>query len=154
MRSSATETTPSIAEKPPQRAGDPLALTITLPIPDPLLTVNYRKRMHWRTQARHTKAQRHDAMLAAFGAMADHPMTLYGPMFPRGKVRADVTVYRRPRQLIPDEGARWEWLKPIWDGFQDAGLVENDKQITHGEIAYYPTDPDPRVVIVLTEVAE
>lgn len=136
------------------RAGGHVArsLAITLPIPSPLLTVNVRVRMHWREEGRHVKAQRQDAMLAAYVAMCPDVETLRALPFPVGKVRADVTVYRRPRQQVPDEGAKWEWLKPVWDGFTDAGVWADDKQLVHGEIRYFPTAPEPRVEIVLTEV--
>jgi hypothetical protein len=127
-------------------------LVICLPIPSPLLTLNVR--MHWRVRARHVKAQRHDAMMAAYVAMCPDVETLRAVPFPAGKVRADVTVYRRPHQRVPDEGAQWEWLKPVWDGFQDASVVQDDKQIIHGTIRYLPTDPDPRVEVTLTAVAD
>lgn len=130
------------------------SICITLRLPDPLLTINWRRRTHWRRQANETKRQRDDAMWTAYCTLADHPGTLRAVVFPTGKVRADVQVYRRPRQKVPDAGAQWEWLKPIWDGFQDAGVVMDDKQIVHGEIVYHPTDPEPRVVIVLQEVRD
>lgn len=126
-------------------------LTVTLPIPDPLLTINGCASMHWREKGRHVKAQREAAMLAAYAAMSG-ATGLRGVLFEMCRVRADVTVYRRPRQKVPDEGAAWEALKPVWDGFEDAGVVGNDKQITHGEMRWLPTDPDPRIEITLTEV--
>jgi len=140
-----------LAESP---AGDvdKRSIKIVLPLPDPLLTANWRRRNHWRRQANETKRQRDDAMWTAYAAMADHPETLRAVVFPEGKVRADVTVYRRRNQKVPDEVSEWEWCKPIWDGFESAGVVSNDKQITHGEVVWRPTDPEPRVVIVLTEV--
>lgn len=142
----------------PQRAAGtrdralPRSIAITVPLPDPLLSINYRKRMHWRTQARHTAAQREAAMLAAYAAMSGEIGTLFGPVFPVGKVRADVAIYRRPRQQVLDEGGAWEAMKPVWDGFESARVVGNDKQITHGEMVWHPTDPDPRIVVTLTEV--
>lgn len=129
-------------------------LVIVLPMPDPCLTINWRRRMTWRRQANETKRQRDDAMWTAYAAMADHPETLRAVVFPTGKVRADVQVFRRPHQRVPDEGAQWEMLKPAWDGFQDAGVVSDDKQIVHGSMRWYRGDANPRVVITLTEVRE
>jgi hypothetical protein len=124
-------------------------ICITLPLPAVLLTVNMRRRMHWGEQARLTAGQRQDAMLAAYAAMSG-TTGLSGILFPSGKVRADVEVFRRPRQKVPDEGAQWEFTKPIWDGFQDAGIVSDDKQIAHGSMVWHAADDDPRVVITLT----
>lgn len=151
-----TETTradPSALPGAVQEATACFSLVVTLPIPSPLLTINGTASMHWREKGRHVKAQREAAMLAAYAAMSG-ATGLRGVLFPTGQVRADVQVFRRPRQKVPDEGAKWEWLKPIWDGFEDAGVVANDKQIVHGEIVYLPRDDDPRVVITLVEVQQ
>jgi hypothetical protein len=107
--------------------------------------------MLWNEERRHVKDQREAAMLAAYAVM-NGTAGLRGVLFPAGKVRADVNVFRRPRQKVPAEGAKWEWLKPVWDGCQDAGVVADDKQIVHGEIVYHRTDPEPRIEIRLTEV--
>jgi Holliday junction resolvase RusA-like endonuclease len=128
-------------------------ITIVVPLPDPALTINARRRMHWREERRHVKAQREAAMLAAYAAMSG-ATGLRGVLFPTGKVRADVEVFRRPRQKEPDEPAKWEMLKPVWDGFEDAGIVADDKQIAQGDMVWWPTNPEPQIVITLSEVGQ
>lgn len=129
-------------------------LTIVLPVPNPLITANWRRRNHWRRQANETKRQRDDAMWTAYAALADHPETLRAVVFPEGKVRADVTCFRRPMQKECDHGALWEAMKPLFDGFEDAGVIKDDKQIVFGSLTWHPTDPDPRLVITLTLTEE
>lgn len=141
--------------EPVQQAGEARsrALVIAIPMPDPLLTINARQKMYWRVQGRHGKAQRGDAMLCAYAAMAPTIDTLRAVPFPAGKVRADVQVYRRPRQKVCDDTALWEALKPIFDGFEDAGVFGiGDEQVVAGTLTWFPTDPEPRIEITLTGV--
>ena len=121
------------------------ALTVTLPLPWPLLTINARRRMHWGEQARHARAQRQAAWVAGLVARAawerDHPAERDGPfppllIFPAGPVRLDVAVRPRRGQRRCDDTALWEALKPTLDGFADAGLVGDDAQFRVGSLAW------------------
>lgn len=129
------------------------ALTIVLPLPDPLLTVNYRRRHHWRVQQRLSREQRSDAYMAGVGAryaagtwavQADH-------LWYEGRVRVDVEVRPRPRMQRHDDTAIWEALKPVLDGFEDAGIVANDKQFVIGTLTW-ARERTGELVIVMSEV--
>lgn len=109
-------------------------ITITMPLPTPFLTINWRRRQHWRAIARETKAQR---AMAAWHTVAALAAANWPPMYP-GAVRIDVGVFPYPRQQRPDTTAIWEALKPIIDGLEDAGLVQDDKQVTPGAITWSP----------------
>lgn len=129
-------------------------LTIVLPLPDPLLTLNAR--LHWAARARHTKAQRLEAIYRGIAARAewsaehDTPDVPH-PHFPAGRVRVDATVRPRPRMKRHDDTAIWEALKPILDGFEDAGIVANDAQFAVGALTW-ETERTGEIVVTLTAI--
>jgi hypothetical protein len=141
------------------RKGDPGAsgaltqppITVSVPLPTVLLTLN--QRMHWRTRARHSKEQREMAALAAYEALSQRRGTLRGVYFPEGRVKVDVTIYRRPRQKQTDDSAVIEFCKPLWDGIEDAGIVKNDKQCVIGAVRWEPSNAHPRIELTLTQEA-
>lgn len=143
---------PSVQPESLQQATRP-PLTVSIPLPDPLLTINARRRMHWRTQSQHSREQRVTAMLAAYEALSTVQGTLRAVYFPAGRVRVDVTIYRRPRQQQTDESAVIEFCKPLWDGLEDAGVVTNDKQCVIGAIRWEPSNAQPRIEITLSQEA-
>jgi hypothetical protein len=136
-----------------QQASEAFSLVVEIPMPQTLLTINQRRRLHFRTQAAIAKQQRHDAMLCAYAAMSG-ARGLRGVLFPSGPVRVDIDLYRRPRQQVSDETAAVEAIKPLLDGLEDAGVVGNDKQCTIGAVRWHPTDANPRIALTLTGVAE
>jgi len=110
---------------------------LLFPIPTPLLTINTRRRMHWREQARLTREQRALVGLTLRAAQLDARGDLL--IFPRmvGRVRVDVDVYPRTRMQRHDDSAIWEALKPTFDGVEDYGLVADDRQLTHGVLRWH-----------------
>ena len=110
------------------------SLTMILPLPEPLLTINARRRMHWSMQRLETRNQRE---MAAWVARAQ---TLHcacdDPYFPEGRVRVDVEVEPHPGQKQPDDSAVWEAMKPLWDGLEDANIVMDDKQFVVGALVW------------------
>lgn len=133
----------------------PHSLTIVLPLPDPLLSGNYRRRHHWSTQRRHTEAQRLEAMYCGIAARAkwadDHDADdVPHPHFPAGRVRVDAEVRPRKGMKRHDDTAIWEALKPVLDGLEDVGIVVNDKQFLVGSLAWDKSRRTGELILTLT----
>lgn len=99
--------------------------------------------------------QREHARLAVFSALADHPETLRGPLFPAGvRVRLSASVRRAPRWSARrlDDGNFWAGMKPSIDALADAGAIHNDSQIELGAVAWEKAAPGEQgVTLTLTE---
>lgn len=107
-------------------------LTVTMPLPSPLLTPNLR--LHWAARARHTKQQREDA--AWYVAVCGLPHTAIGHLSQfTGRVRLDVTVRPRPRMKQLDADNCWSALKATLDGIADA-LDIDDKRFILGTLVW------------------
>ncbi len=99
-------------------------LVVTLPLcPDAVLSPN--SRAHWRTRAAAVKSLRHAAWASATAAvwMAVWE-TATGPV----TVRATIGWGKGRKRM--DQTNLADMLKPVFDGFEDAGVYVNDKQIT------------------------
>jgi Holliday junction resolvase RusA-like endonuclease len=117
------------------------SLTITLPLPPK--EVRNNARVHWAKKAKAVKAYRFEAMFAALQAIAGN-----APFWKKANVR--VTAYfPTARHLDPDGliGA----LKPAFDGLQDAGVIENDKNLWPERPVIVTRNKNPRVELVITE---
>lgn len=131
----------------------PQSVTIVLPLPFPLLSDNVTRRMHWTVKGRHAKKQRLDAYLCAVNARQRDAALVQGDrLWESGRVRVDVEVRPRPRMKQHDDTAIWEALKPTLDGFEDAGIVANDKQFMVGTLTWRKWERTGEVVITLTAV--
>ena len=99
-------------------------LTIRLPVcPDAVLSPNGRE--HWREKAKSVKQLREIAYYWALKAMwAQDWSTALGPV----TVRATIGWSKGRKRMDPSNVGIT--LKPVWDGFEDAGLYVNDKQVT------------------------
>ena len=127
-----------------------MTLSITIPMPAVLLSINVRRRMHWRSQAAHTKEQRLMAWCCAL-TLRSVPVPVAVPEFPLGQlVRVDVLVYPRKGQRSCDDLAMWEALKPTLDGLEDAGVVADDAQFVVGTLVWL-TERRGELVLVLTQ---
>lgn len=107
-------------------------LTITMPLPFPLLTINFRSGKRWQIVSLHTREQRRSAYYVAreaFGA-SEWPVEYDGP------VRLDVEIRPRKNQKRLDPSAVFEALKATVDGIEDAEIVRDDKQISPGTITW------------------
>lgn len=129
----------------------PRTLTVTMPLPQPLLSINARRVMHWRTQARHTRIQREAAGYYGMVATPAFPAVNPSPYFTR-RVRVDVLVRPYPAQPRPDDTALWEATKPWLDGFEDVALVANDAQFLIGTLTWDKAQRTGELVVTLTEV--
>jgi len=99
-------------------------LTIRLPVcPDAVLSPNARS--HWGPKSRAVKQLREIAYYFGLQAMwAQDWSTALGPV----TVRATIGWSRGRKRMDPTNLA--DMLKPVWDGFQDAAIYANDKQVT------------------------
>jgi len=128
------------------------ALVVRMVLPLPLLSINARRVMHWRTQARHTRIQREAAGWYGKLATPELPAVNPSPYF-TGRVRVDVEVRPYPAQQRPDDTALWEAAKPWLDGFEDCGLVADDKQFVVGALTWDKTRRSGEIMFMLTEDA-
>lgn len=99
-------------------------LTIRIPMcPDAELSPN--RRCHWRRKAAATKALRQAAYYIGVSSMWSQEWeTATGPV----TARATIGWAKGRKRMDPTNLA--DMLKPVWDGFQDAGIYVNDKQVT------------------------
>lgn len=136
--------TPPDAQRGAQGAA---SLTLTLPLPSPLLTINATSSMHWAQKGRHVKAQR---AMAAW-----HARLQLGPDWVPlvGRVRLDVTIRPRPRQKEPDAGGKWQAIKPLEDGLQDAGVFAggDDRVVVYGAFTWDKTQRTGEIELTLTQ---
>lgn len=125
-------------------------MTLTIPLPDPLLTPN--QRMHWGARARHVKAQREAAYWKALDTARFMGIGGGTNPFPlRGRVRVDIEVFPRPRMKRCDDDNFWAAMKATLDGLQDAGIVANDRQFVLGELIWW-TNRTSELILTLTQV--
>jgi hypothetical protein len=126
-------------------------LTVTLTLPRVLLTQNLR--CHWAVRARETSAQRE---LSGWAAAAQLGLGRFRraydqPVFWRGRVRLDATVYPRKGMRRLDDDNFWSAVKPWRDGLADAGLVANDAQFVIGTLTW-AKERRGEVLLTLVEV--
>jgi hypothetical protein len=141
--------------------GEPMGektLTITVGLPERSLCGNGTGRANGFMRARLVKPQREAAKQEARDRLwrigycgPGETMPCY---FPTGRVRVDVLVKRDPlwsaRRLDDDNLIRG--LKATMDGFADAGVWVDDRQVQWGTIEWESADPlRGEIVLTLTE---
>ena len=116
-------------------------LTITIPLPPK--DVRNNARVHWAKKAAAVKQYR---LLARFRATTAMGLTKLGWKKAGVKVTAYFPTARHldPTNLI-------DALKPAFDGLQDAGVIENDKELWPERPVIVTRDKNPRVELVITE---
>lgn len=116
-------------------------LLVKLPIPPKSLSLNAR--CHWAKKAKDVKKYRLCAMLAARAALS-------GPAPMLASATVHVSWFHRTGHRIDGVENIHGWLKSAFDGFQDARIYANDRDL----IALQPfqaTDKlNPRVEILVT----
>jgi Holliday junction resolvase RusA-like endonuclease len=117
------------------------SLTITIPLPPKEVRNNWRG--HWAKKAKAVKAYRFEAMFAAIQAIAGN-----APFWKKASVR--VTAYF-PTARHFDPTNLIDALKPAFDGLQDAGVIENDKNLWPERPVIVTKDKNPRVELTITE---
>jgi hypothetical protein len=117
------------------------SLTITIPLPPKEVRNNWRG--HWAKKAGAVKQYR---LLARFRATTAMGSTK--PMWKKASVK--VTAYfPTARHLDPTNLI--DALKPAFDGLQDAGVIENDKELWPERPMIVTRDKNPRVELTVTE---
>jgi len=114
-------------------------IRIRLPLPSPRLSPNARA--HWRSKARDVKSYRRAA--AFYGRLA-----LEESGDPGAWTTADVgATFYHPTRRLRDADNLLASLKAAFDGFADAGIVSNDRALTHLPVLQLLDRNDPRVEI-------
>lgn len=125
------------------------SVTLTLPVPHKYLNPNNagRSLAFARGKGRVKRAAKGNAYLAAL-----HATKSARPMWKRATVH--VTLYcRTPSGLRMDADNLIASLKPIADGIAEAGIVENDIGFVWLPPVKVVDKANPRLVLVLTEIA-
>jgi Holliday junction resolvase RusA-like endonuclease len=117
------------------------SLTITIPLPPK--EVRNNARVHWARKAGAVKQYR---FLTCFRAMTAMGATKLAWK----KAKVHITAYfPTARHLDPTNLI--DALKPAFDGLQDAGVIENDKELWPERPVIVTKDANPRVELVITE---
>ena len=74
-----------------------------------------------------------------------NPDLEYRPLYRRGTTKVTFH-FRDARRMQSDPGHLAAWIKPVWDGIQEAGIIENDRQLTHMPIEMKKTHLKKNVV--------
>jgi Holliday junction resolvase RusA-like endonuclease len=116
-------------------------LTLTIPLPPPALRNNAR--VHWSKKAQAVKSYRLLTQFRATTAMGLNKLAWK-------KATVQVTAYfPTARHLDPTNLI--DALKSAFDGLQDAGVIENDKDLWPLRPVIVTRDKNPRVELVITE---
>lgn len=119
-------------------------LTITLPLPPKELSPNAR--VHWRVKALKVKGYRQAAMEEAMVAARDARMEA-----PFSWVRIKATFFHTQNRGRDADNALAS-LKSAFDGLADAGIVTNDRKITHEPVEFMVDRERPRVELEIFEI--
>ena len=120
------------------------SISLTIPLPSPLLTDNVTRRLHWAKKGKLAREQREIA-----GWFAKKSNESIAPL--SGRVRMDIEVFPRPKMGRLDDDNFWSAMKATFDGLADAGIVENDKQFVIGSLVW-GKERTGELVITLTEM--
>jgi hypothetical protein len=114
-------------EHVPKRAvkQPPTRLEITIPVPPSETRPNAR--CHWAKKAKAVKQQRWDASVAAKVALMHG--NYRAPEWTEATVQA--TFFRAKNGRTADSDNLIAWLKATFDSLQAAGIIANDRGLTH-----------------------
>lgn len=116
------------------------SLTITVPLPAPALAHNGR--IHWRKRAALVKACRASSCLLAKAALAGRAAPGWG------KASVKVVAYF-PTLSFPDPMNLLDRCKAVLDGFEDARIILNDKDLWPERPEMYKDKERPRLEITI-----
>ena len=119
------------------------SLTVSMQQPPRVIHPNGRTRKHkWRWRVvRDFRALVHSL---AYCQIQEH-FRGQPPMWPAAT--AQVTIYYGRGQRRQDDDNLIAWLKPAFDGLQDAGVIANDRHLTHLPPIHERDPAKPRVEI-------
>jgi len=115
-------------------------LKLVLPLPPKVLQPNRARGTHWGTRSRAVKKYRSDAGLAA-KALGDCG-------FPWPRVKVFLAFYFAENRKR-DQDNFIAAMKSAFDGLADAGVVENDTDLTPMPPKFFVDKNDPRVELML-----
>lgn len=127
-------------------------ITITLPPPHRLLSTNVNPdRM---VKARLTKKHREWAGLAALARRSC--LLEKAPNWDRVEITAVWfrKVDPKHKQYVIDQGNATNWLKAYEDGFADAGIYKNDRDVIWGVHTFQQDKKDPRIEITIRSLTK
>lgn len=117
------------------------SLTITIPLPPK--EVRNNARVHWARKAGAVKQYRFLTRFRAMTAMGETKLAWK-------KAKVHITAYfPTARHLDPTNLI--DALKPAFDGLEDAGVIENDKNLWPERPVIVTKDANPRVELAITE---
>lgn len=116
------------------------SLTVILPIPSPKLSPNAR--LHWAQKSKLVREHRLRAMIVARVALDLREPPMWG------KCRMHVKVFTKTKRR-PDPDNFMSMLKSYNDGFADAGVVQNDKDLWPERPEFFTDKFAPRVEITI-----
>lgn len=120
------------------------SITIILPLPDRGLSPNARSRTYHK-KARLTKVARRVAWALSLQAISQT-----GEAMPWWKkARTTITAYF-PTKTFADSDNLLASLKPSFDGICDAGVLIDDKELSHNPVTMMKDAKNPRVEILIT----
>lgn len=112
-------------------------IVVVLDIPPKELNPNSRS--FWRVKRLAVKAYREHAkeesMIAAYRSGMSESLR---------EVQIQAAFYRARSSSMDGDNAL-AMLKPAFDGLQDAGIIANDRQITHLPVLFFKDAESPRV---------
>lgn len=121
------------------------SLTITIPLPPK--DVRNNARVHYMVKAQAVKVCRTSTRLIALRAITSNEIS---DKLPWNKAKVHITAYF-PTARHLDPANLIDALKPAFDGLEDAGVIENDKNLWPERPVIVTKDANPRVVLVVTE---
>jgi Holliday junction resolvase RusA-like endonuclease len=118
--------------------------SITIIIPLPPHAVKPNARCHWRAKATAVKRYRKAAWAAAMGALqgAKPPMWV--------KAKAHICAFY-PTLQRPDPDNLVSSCKSVFDGFADAGIIANDRDLWPERPTISKDKENPRIEITITQ---
>lgn len=135
----------------------PYSVEIWMPLPDVRLTKNGRKSLNFRRfgaslvrQLEATHKQR--AVESAEEVRKEEGNGIWDVTFPCN-ITVDITWYLGKFKRILDQDGAMAALAPYWDGFEEAGLYLNDRQLRFNPIIFVRDKtnyPDGALHIVLS----
>ncbi len=125
-----------------------VTLTITVPIPPRECSPNGR--YHYMAKARAIRSYRKTVAALAIKAAQEAPWTNSRPMWERATV--GLTFYVKTRRgLLSDTDNRLSSAKAAFDALRDAGIVRDDRGLTHEPVSLEHDSANPRLVMRVRE---
>ena len=120
------------------------SITITIPIPHKALSPNAR--VHHMAKATKVRAARRTAHTLCIATVG------HGAMLWTDAI--STVVWYTKTATHPDPDNALAMLKPYFDGMADAGVLANDRNLSHNPIRFEKDKANPRVELTITKIEE